>query len=143
MAEIVNERVMSTIESPVALEENSLKTQIVDMEVRADALVVTNDEEYRDAADFLTSLKAQAGKVKDFFKPIKDAAHKAHKEVCDREKLMLDPLTKAEKAIKKALGDYEYELECKRKAAEERARQAAKAAAERRLAEAIELETQG
>ena len=95
MAENVNERVISTIESPAVLEEKSLKTQIVDMEVRADALVVTNDEEYRDAADFLTSLKTQAGKVKDFFKPIKDAAHKAHNEVCDREKMMLDPLTKA------------------------------------------------
>lgn len=143
MSENVNERVISTVESPAVLEENSLKSQIVDIEVRADALVVTNDEEYQDAAEFLKLLKTQAGKVKDFFKPIKETAHKAHKEVCDREKMMLAPLTRAEGVIKRATGNYLSEQERKRREAEERARQAAKAEADRRLAEAIALENQG
>ena len=69
MAENVNETVMSVIENPTAIDENALKTQTIDLEVRADALVVTNDEEYQDAAVFLKVLKDQAGKVKDFFKP--------------------------------------------------------------------------
>ena len=143
MAENVNETVMSVIGNPTAIDENSLKTETVSLEVRADALKVTNDEEYQDAAEFLKTLKDQAGKVKDFFKPLKDAAHKAHKEVCDREKLMLDPLTKAESVIKKAVGEYLAEQERKRKAAEERARQAAKAEADRLLAEAAALENEG
>lgn len=143
MAENVNETVVSVIENPAAIDESALKTEAISLEVRADALSVTNDEEYQDAAEFLKTLKDQAGKVKDFFKPLKDAAHKAHKEVCDREKQMLDPLTKAEVVIKKAVGEYLAEQERKRKAAEERARQAAKAEADRRLAEAIALENQG
>lgn len=143
MAEISNETVVSVIENPNAVRENVLKSQTVDFEVRAEALVVSNDEEYQDAAEFLKSLKEQAAKVKDFFKPIKDAAHKAHKEVCDREKMMLDPLNRAESVIKKAAGSYLAEKERKRREAEERARQAAKAEAERRLAEAIALENQG
>ena len=143
MAENVNETVMSVIGNPTAIDENSLKTETVSLEVRADALKVTNDEEYQDAAEFLKTLKDQAGKVKDFFKPLKDAAHKAHKEVCDREKMMLDPLTKAESVIKKAVGGYLAEQERKRKAAEERARQAAKAEADRLLAEAAALENEG
>ena len=65
MAENVNETVMSVIENPTAIDENALKTQTIDLEVRADALVVTNDEEYQDAAEFLKVLKDQAGKVKD------------------------------------------------------------------------------
>ena len=129
MAENVNETVMSVIGNPTAIDENSLKTETVSLEVRADALKVTNDEEYQDAAEFLKTLK--------------DAAHKAHKEVCDREKLMLDPLTKAESVIKKAVGEYLAEQERKRKAAEERARQAAKAEADRLLAEAAALENEG
>lgn len=143
MAENVNETVMSVIGNPTAIDESSLKTETVSLEVRADALKVTNDEEYQDAAEFLKTLKDQAGKVTDFFKPLKDAAHKAHKEVCDREKMMLAPLTKAESVIKKAVGNYLAEQERKRKAAEERARQAAKAEADRLLAEAAALENEG
>lgn len=143
MAENVNETVMSIIENPTVIDESVLKTEAISLEVRADALSVTNDEEYQDAAEFLKALKEQAGKVKDFFKPLKDAAHKAHKEVCDREKQMLDPLTKAEAVIKKAVGGYLAEQERKRREAEERARKAAKAEADRRLAEAIFLESQG
>lgn len=141
--ENVNEVVMSVIESPAAIDEKALESQTINLEVRADALVVTNDDEYQDAAEFLKVLKNQAGKVKDFFKPLKDSAHKAHKEVCDREKMMLDPLTRAETVIKKAIGNYEAEQERKRKEAEELARRAAKAEADRRLAEAIALENQG
>lgn len=143
MAENVNETVLSTIEGPGVLDENALKSQTISLEVRAEALVVSNDEQYRDAAEFLKVLKEQSSKVKDFFKPLKDAAHKAHKGVCDREKMMLDPLTKAEAVIKKAVSEYLAEQERKRKEAEERARRAAKAEADRRLAEAIALESQG
>lgn len=143
MAENVNETVMSVIGNPTAVDESTLKTETVGLEIRADALVVTSDEEYQDAAEFLKTLKDQAGKIKDFFKPLKDAAHKAHKEVCDREKQMLDPLAKAESDIKKAVGKYLAEQERKRKAAEERARQAAKEEADRRLAEAAALENEG
>lgn len=143
MAENVNETVMSVIENPSVIDESVLKTQTIDLEVRADALVVTNDEEYRDAAEFLKVLKDQSGKVKDFFKPLKDAAHKAHKEVCDREKMMLEPLTRAEAVIKRVAGGYLAEQERKRREAEERAWQAAKAEADRRLAEAAALENEG
>lgn len=143
MAENVNETVVSVIENPAAMDENLLKTQTIGLEVRADALSVTNDEEYQDAAEFLKVLKDQAGKVRDFFKPIKDAAHKAHKEICDREKMMLEPLTRAESVIKKAASGYLADQERKRREAEERARQAAKAEADRRMAEAIDLEKQG
>ena len=62
MAENVNETVMSVISNPTAIDESSLKTETISLEVRADALKVTNDEEYQDAAEFLKTLKDQAGK---------------------------------------------------------------------------------
>lgn len=143
MAENINETVVSVIGNPAAIDENTLKTEATCLEVLADTIAVTNDEEYQGAAEFLKALKKQSGKVKEFFKPLKEAANKAHKEVCNREKQMLDPLTRCEAAIKRAAGDYLAEQERKRRAAEERARQAAKAEADRRLAEAIALEDQG
>ena len=143
MAENVNETVVSVIGNPTAIDENTLKTEANCLEVLANAIMVTNDEEYQGAAEFLKEMKKQSGKVKEFFKPLKEAANKAHKEVCNREKQMLDPLTKCETAIKRAVGDYLAEQDRKRRAAEERARQAAKAEADRRLAEAIALEEQG
>ena len=143
MAENVNETVVSVIGNPTAIDENTLKTEADTLEFLADAIMVTNDEEYQGAAEFLKALKKQSGKVKEFFKPLKEAANKAHKEVCNREKQMLDPLTRCEAAIKRAVGDYLTEQERKRREAEERARQAAKAEADRLLAEAIDLENQG
>ena len=53
MAENVNETVMSVIGNPTAVDESTLKTETVGLEIRADALVVTSDEEYQDAAGFL------------------------------------------------------------------------------------------
>lgn len=144
MAENVNETVISVIGNPTsAIYESALKTEAISLEVRADALSVTNDEEYQDAAEFLKTLKNQAGKIKDFFKPLKEAAHKTHKELCDREKLMLDPIAKAEFVVKKAVAGYLAEQERKRKEAEERAQKAAREEVDRRLAEAVALEDQG
>jgi hypothetical protein len=74
---------------------------------------------------------------------MKDAAHKAHAEICNKEKAMLQPLVNAEKILKQTMGDYVAEQERKRREAEEAARKAAKEEAERKIQEAIALEESG
>ena len=153
MPEIVNERVVSVIgnsysdikeaSTVVVKEETALSKQTSELEQKAETTPVTNDAEYQAAAEFGKMLKVKASEVKEFFDPMKKAANKAHKEICDREKAMLTPLANAERLIKRSMGDYATEQERKRKEAEEAARKAAEEAANRRLAEAVELEKQG
>ena len=148
MPEIVSERVISVIGNTATVEskppaEEALKQETSLLEIQAEGTLVTNDEEYQSAAEFGRAIKAKANEITAFFKPMKDAAHKAHKEVCEREKKMLEPLAKAEKLVKQAMGAYVTEQERKRKEAEEADRRAAAAEAERKLADAISLEEQG
>lgn len=149
MAETVTERVISVIGTAAAVVETQapveevLKKETSALEVRANTTPVTTDAEYQEAAEFGKMLKAKAAEVTGFFRPMKDAAHKTHKEICDREKLMLEPLSNAERIVKQSMGAYLVEKERKRKEAEEAARRAAEAEANRRLAEAIALEEQG
>lgn len=149
MSEIVSERVISVIEAPkivietAAPAEVELKEQTSELELMAEVMPVTTDKEYEDAAEFGRMLKTKAVEVAEFFKPMKDAAHKAHKEICDREKTMLTPLSNAEKLVKQAMGAFVTKKDAERRKTEEAARRAAEAEAARCLAEAVSLEEQG
>lgn len=123
--------------------EEKLKEEVTEIELRAAQLAITSEEEFAAAAEFGREIKRQSSQITDFFKPMKTAAHKAHAEICDREKAMLEPLKKAEKIIKDAIGKYQLELEEKRRAEEDRLRKLAEAEAERKLAEAVEAEESG
>lgn len=149
MSEIVTERVISVIGTDAAIveaklpAEATLKKETTALEVKAEATLVTTDAGYQEAAEFGKAIKAKANEITAFFKPMKEAAYKAHKEVCDREKQMLEPLAKAERLVKQAMGGYAIEKERRRRAEEEAARKAAEEEAARRLEEAIALEEEG
>lgn len=149
MSEIITERVISVVGSHVHAstedmpKESSLKEETFELETTAEEMIVTNDDEYQDAAEFGKKLKTKAVDVKNFFSPMKEAAYKAHKAVCDREKAMLEPLAKAGRIVKQAMGAYLSKREEERRKAEDAARKAAEEESNRRLAEAIALEKQG
>lgn len=124
-------------------EEQALTREVTYIEFQAEALVVENDDDYRQAAEFGKTIKQKATVVTEFFKPMKDSAYQAHKAVCDREKTMLKPLKNAEAIVKKTMGAYVTEQERKRKEQEEALRKAAAAERERKLAEASALERSG
>lgn len=137
------EKLVAQIPAESPEKELELKREVTDIEFQAEALMVTNDDEYREAGEFGKMLKQKAAQVTSFFKPMKDSAYQAHKAICDREKLMLAPLKSAEATIKKSMGDYVIEQERIRKEQEEALRRAAEAERERKLREAAELEAQG
>lgn len=124
-------------------EEKALSTQVTEIEQRAEDFIIETDEDYQNAAEFGRMLKQQSARVKEFFKPLKDNAHKAHKVICDRESAMLKPLTNAESILKKTMASYHMEQERRRREAEEAARRAAEAEAERKLKEAADAEAAG
>jgi hypothetical protein len=83
---MVTERVISVIEdAPVKKNEENLRVETTAIEVRAEAMPVTNDQEYEAAAEFGKMIKEQAAKVTEFFSPMKAAAHKAHKDHRDHQ----------------------------------------------------------
>lgn len=123
--------------------EHELERSITEIEFQAGAITIDTDEDYQAAAEFGRLLKQKSSDVKEFFKPLKDAAHKAHAQICSREKAMLKPLESAEKILKQTMGSYVQEQERKRREAEEAARKAAREEAERKLREAIAMEAKG
>lgn len=124
-------------------DEQKLTTEVTDIEFQAEAMLVTNDDEYTQAAEFGKIIKQKAAVVTEFFKPMKDSAYQAHKAICDREKAMLAPLKNAEATVKKTMGAYVQEQERKKREQEEALRRAAEAERERLLKEAAEKEKAG
>jgi hypothetical protein len=136
-----NETVVAVL--PKGADEAALTRSVSTYRLEAESIVINNDDDYSMAAEFGRKLKKALTEVVDFFKPMKDAAHKAHREVCEREKTMLTPLTSAETALKKTMGEYALKKERERIAAEKEARRLAEEEANRKLAEAIKLEETG
>lgn len=140
------EQVVAVVPQPAGTrteDEMVLAREVSDIELRAEAVVIENDDDYRAAGEFGVTLKTKAAEVMEFFKPMKDLAYKAHKSVCDREKAVLAPLKSAEATLKKAMGAYSAEKERKRREEEAAVRRAAEAERERQLQKAVELEEQG
>lgn len=123
--------------------ELALSEQVTEIEFQAGAITIDTDDDYQSAAVFGRMLKQRTNDVKEFWRPMKEAAHKAHAEICTKEKAMLQPLANAEKILKQTMGAYVAEQERKRREAEEAARKAAQEEADRKMAEAIELEEKG
>ena len=123
--------------------EDELTRSVSAVEAQANAVVVTNDIEYQEAAEFGRMLKKKSAEVTEFFKPLKDAAHKTHKQICDREKAMLKPITAAEKVLKAAMGKYAMEKLMEQQRLEEQLRQQAQAESDRLLEQAAALESSG
>ena len=123
--------------------EDELTRSVSAVEARANAVIVTNDIEYQEAAEFGRMLKQKSSEVAEFFKPLKDAAHKTHKQICDREKAMLKPITAAEKVVKAAMGKYVTDKLMEQQRLEAQLRQQALEESDRLLAEAAALESAG
>lgn len=66
---------------------------------QAQGLVVSNEAEYVQAGEFIMGCKSLIAEVKAFFKPMKDKAFAAHREICNKETSTLNPV---EQAIKVA-----------------------------------------
>lgn len=148
MSALATEARPIAIESVVAklFEKNEtaeLKRELSSAELKAESFVIESDGDYAEASKFARELKRYQEKVTSFWKPKKEAASAAHRQVCEGEKEMLAPVNNAINVIKRAMGDFTQRREQERRAAEAEARRLAEAEAERKLAEAIKAEQSG
>ena len=111
-------------------QEQTLTQEINPVVERAHALVIRTSDESLDAQENLKENKSAQKKIKEFFKPMKDAAKAAHQSICDRENTFLEPLEAAEEITKRKVVTFQQEIEQKRR--EEAARIEAKRQEEER-----------
>ncbi|MBR6102598.1 MAG: hypothetical protein IKP95_09230 [Ruminococcus sp.] len=137
------ENVTAVLNVPMAKEETELSTKVSGIEFEAESIVVNSPESFEEAGNLLKQVKKMAKNVVEFFKPMKEQAHKAHAAICERENEMKKPLTKAEKVLKESMGRFAEEQERKRREEAERARLEAERLAKEKLAEAIAADENG
>ena len=125
------------------MDELTVKAEATTLEQQAQAYSIATNEDYEQAANFLKRVKGAANEVKTYWKPAKDAAAKAHKEICEKEKAMLSICESAEKILKDKMLSFSQKVEAERRAAEEQARKAAREESDRLLAEAAKAEKSG
>ena len=104
------------------------------------------------ASQVLLAIAALRKEVADTFRPMKEAAFRAHRTICEQEKKHDQPLADAERAVKAQIGNFvavqqrlarEAE-EAARKVAQERAEREAREESERRaIADAEALQAMG
>jgi len=87
------------------------------------------------ASQVLLAIAAIRKEISDTFKPMKDAAFRAHRTICEQEKKHDKPLAEAEDAVKKQIGTFVAEQQRLAREAEEAARKAERERAEREAAE--------
>lgn len=129
--------------STVQVQETSIKQEIAVITDRAAALQVTNQQEYEAALEDAKVIKKQMKVVTDFMAPIKKATDEAHKAACQREAEMLEPLKKADAAIRACVNGYLTEQARLAREAEERARRQKEEEERRLMEQAIDAEQQG
>lgn len=106
-------------------------------------ITIQNEEDNIKAGNFLKQIKPVIKNIKEYWKPLKESAKKAHSDLCEREKTMLEPLELAENEIKQKMSNYIMEQEKKAKKEQEALRKAQEEEALKQLAEAEKLKAEG
>lgn len=91
---------------------------------------VTDEATQAHAVDFAKRIKAKAKEIADYWKPLKDAAHKAHRALTAREGELLKPLSEAEAHLKAEVAKYHAEQQRITREAQRRAEEEARRIAE-------------
>ena len=110
-----------------------------------DSINVHDADTFEQSANALVELKRRQKIIKEFFKPLKEATHKAHKEGTTREKESLSIVEHAESMIRGKRAEYKAEqdkiAEEEQRLLEEKERQRVADEQEKTLQEAAEAET--
>jgi hypothetical protein len=143
LSENLSGKIVAVINTDSSAGEIKLRDELSTIEIEAESLIINNDEGYAAAVEFGRKLKQKQADVSTFFEPLKQAAHAAHKVICDREKTVLIPLQNAERTIKKGIVVYQDEQARIRKEKEAEMRRLQEAESARLLEEAAKLEAEG
>jgi len=88
-----------------------LEQEINTAVAKAESMAIGNPEQYQEGALFLKEIKTVQKNVTEYWGTLKTSAHKTWKEICGKEKDMLDPLKAVEAITKKLQLCYQNEQE--------------------------------
>jgi hypothetical protein len=132
--------VLKEIENP----EDQFEQSALSIRDEAKALHIQDQETYDRAAAKFNGVCALEKEITGHYGPMKDAAHKAHKAVCDAEKEILAPVQEAKRILSRSIGAWDAEQERKRQEEQRRLEaEARRIAEEEALAAAVEVEQAG
>lgn len=106
--------------SEITKTNEDLQRVATSVKVAANALIVKCPDDVENARDGIREIKRRRAVIDEHCDPGIKQAHALHKQLVADKKKLTDELDKAEKIIKRKVGD--YQLECERKAEEERQR---------------------
>ncbi len=107
------------------------QTEVNSLAIQAKTIKVIDNQSYLTAGEFCKGLKDLRGKITEYFKPLKESAHKAHKAITQKEAGELAPIDEADKMVRQNISAYLTKQEADRKADQEKLDAEAKAAAEK------------
>lgn len=96
------------------MENNKPETQLEQeaLEIRAAMKIeVVDQTSYDFAVEILTRAKTKLDYAIDFFKPMKEKAFAAHKEICDKERAIIEPIKSGMSIVKGAVIRFDQEQE--------------------------------
>lgn len=130
--------------SEIVAVRDRIAQQADDWPRQASALVIADNDTYKQAGFMLKGIKALSREADDLFDPVIEDANRAHKSALAAKRTVTDPLKTAEAILKRGMGEYTSELERKRLAEETRLRELAeKQASEERRARLAEAAKEG
>lgn len=137
---------MNTGNLAVKIEEE-LQTTALSLKDQATAIKVTNVTTYTSAGELGKSIKELRTRIVEYFKPLKEAAHQAHKAITTREAEELRPVDEALNILRLAMNKFNEEQERLRREEEARLRKIEEEKAEkerqRLLNQAVKAEEKG
>ena len=95
----------------IEIEQTPQFPEALTLPVQARSIVISDQETYTAAATFKITLADMRRKIVDEFKPMKEAAHKAHKAITSKEAEYLAPVTEAEGILISSLKAWQAEQE--------------------------------
>lgn len=138
---------MSAVIMEVPIEQQALT--VVE---KAKAITVNSIVLRSEAGEMGRIIAALEKEAEEFFAPMKQAAAKTHKEICNKENAVLKPLLEAKRYLSGQIGAFDQKLEQERREEEARLQkeaddradaEAARLAAEQAIEDAIALEQSG
>ena len=105
--------ITTSIDNPNEIAEKVRPAALSYLEVCSN-FVVADDESLAHADAHVKDGMDQKKRIIAFFKPLKDATHKAHKEVVAKEKEAIEPVENGSRLLSKKIIEYKMDLEKKR-----------------------------
>lgn len=128
--------------TPAASVEQELRQSLV--KFQQSAVVISDQTSYDAAVARLTEIKTWRKRWAEYWTPLKDAAHKSWKGLCDKFNEGDSPAATAENTVKRAILDWDMEQERLRQEAQRKAEEEArKKEEEERAAQAAQMEFEG